>query len=54
MRPIVPTISCTVDPQTDRAVKLYCQQNGAISEAAFLRQAIAEKLAKWEREKATT
>jgi hypothetical protein len=42
-----PTISCQLDQETDRTVKLFCQENGRISEAAFLRQAIAEKLARW-------
>lgn len=46
-----PTLSCSVDAQTDREVKFYCQENGRISEAAFLRQAVAEKLARWTREK---
>ncbi len=46
-----PTMQCIVDDITDKSVKGYCLENGKISEAAFLRQAIAEKLAKWEREK---
>lgn len=43
------TMSCTIDDETDLAVKRYCKNNGCISEAAFLRQAIAEKL-EWERQ----
>lgn len=51
MKPIKATISCVVDDETDRAVKRYCAENGRISEAAFLRQAIVEKLEKRDKDR---
>ena len=39
-----PSLFTTVSPELDEQVKRYCKENCGISEAAFLRQAITEKL----------
>jgi hypothetical protein len=39
-----PSLFTTVSPELDEQVKRHCAENGGISEAAFLRQAITEKL----------
>lgn len=44
MKPKKPSLFTTVSLELDEAVKHYCAANGGISEAAFLRQAITEKL----------